>query len=139
MYYHSELKPAQITDGASKTYLAGEKYVFPDGYEGAKARTDPGFTWGDNECMYTGFDWDNHRVAYRAGVSYFSDPEYYQPRQDTPGYENYGAFGSAHSGGLNMVMCDGSVQLISYDVESAVHTNLANRMDGAVVSLNEAQ
>ena len=139
MYYHSELKPAKLTDGTSKTYLAGEKYLFPEGYEGATGTKAPGFTWGDNESMYMGYDWDNHRVAYRAGISWFPDPEYYQPRQDTPGYENYGAFGSAHSGGLNMAMCDGSVQIIAYDIESTTHAALANRMDGVVVSLQDAQ
>ena len=60
--------------------------------------------------------------------------EGYQPQQDRPGYNNYAAFGSAHSGGLNMAFCDGSVQTVSYDVDPWVHRNLANRMDGEVTS-----
>ncbi|MEX2169274.1 MAG: DUF1559 domain-containing protein [Pirellulales bacterium] len=139
MYYHSELKPVRIADGTSKTYLVGEKYLFPDGYEGASASNAPGFTWGDNESMYMGYDWDNHRVAYRPGVSLISNPEFYQPRQDTPGFDSYGAFGSAHSGGLSMAMCDGSVQFVSYDIEPTTHAALANRLDGSVMSIQDGQ
>jgi len=132
-FVRSEVKLAQIADGTTNTYLVGEKYLFPDGYEGANATTAAGFTWGDNQSMYMGYDWDNHRVAYQPRFSLYTQ-EYYQPRQDTPGYENYGAFGSAHSGGLNMAMCDGSVHFISYDINETTHRYLASRLDGNVAS-----
>lgn len=140
-YYRSEVKMRMITDGASNTYMIGEKYLFPDAYEGgALATTAPGWTLGENQGMYTGAEWDNQRVAFEpsgttfppSGGSTPSDPEFYQPRQDRGGYDSYAAFGSAHSGGFNMGMCDGSVQSISYDIDSRVHRNLANRMDGEV-------
>jgi prepilin-type N-terminal cleavage/methylation domain-containing protein/prepilin-type processing-associated H-X9-DG protein len=124
MYYRSEVKPAQISDGTSHTYLLGEKYVGTHLYDG-------GTTFADNQDIYSGYEWDNHRVAYQPGADFAED--YYQPRQDTPNYDNYGAFGSAHSGGLNMAMCDGSVQSVAYDINPITHRWLANRLDGNVV------
>jgi prepilin-type N-terminal cleavage/methylation domain-containing protein/prepilin-type processing-associated H-X9-DG protein len=138
MYYRSELKLSRITDGTSSTYLLGEKFVRVDGYEGAATSTSPGFTWGDNQSMYMGYDWDNHRVAFNPAVHV--DPEaYFRPQQDRVGDPNYHAFGSAHSGGLNMTMCDGSVQFVSYDVDSTTHRWLANRFDGNVASIGATQ
>jgi prepilin-type N-terminal cleavage/methylation domain-containing protein/prepilin-type processing-associated H-X9-DG protein len=138
-FYRSQVKVSMIADGTTNTYLVGEKYLFPDGYEGALSG-QPGWTYGENQGAYSGMEWDNHRVAFEpagtrfppSGGSTPADPEYYQPRQDTRGYDNYGAFGSAHSGGLNMAMCDGSVQTISYDIDSRTHRSLANRFDGEV-------
>jgi prepilin-type N-terminal cleavage/methylation domain-containing protein/prepilin-type processing-associated H-X9-DG protein len=126
MYFRSDVSPAQVTDGTSHTYLLGEKYVAVHLYES-------GSTLADNQDIYSGFEWDNHRVAWQPGADFAQD--YYQPRQDTPGYDNYGAFGSPHSGGLNMGMCDGSVQTISYDIDPTTHRWLANRFDGNVANL----
>lgn len=128
MYYHSDVGVQQITDGTSKTYLIGEKYVFPDGYEGTSNTTGPGFTFGENQALYTGFEWDNGRVAWNENKAL--PQEYFQPRQDQPGYDNYGAFGSAHSAVFNMAFCDGSVQGIAYDIDATAHRWLANRFDG---------
>jgi prepilin-type N-terminal cleavage/methylation domain-containing protein/prepilin-type processing-associated H-X9-DG protein len=135
MYYRSELKVSRITDGTTNTYLVGEKYLRPEAYEGAATSSEPGWSLGENQSIYTGFEWDNHRVAYAPGVSEFQDPEVYQPRQDRYGYPNRSAFGSAHSGGFNMAMCDGSVHTVSYDIDATTHRWLANRFDGNVASL----
>lgn len=135
MYYRSEVKTSMITDGTSKTYLVAEKWMNPDNYEytGNSSTWD----WGDNQSVYCGYDWDNHRVAYSPDRSEVEDPERYQPSQDTPGvnpFPNY-SFGSAHAAAFNAAMCDGSVQVVSYDVDWHVHSNLANRMDGNTTNL----
>jgi len=138
-YYRSEVKVSQITDGTTNTYLVGEKYLAPDCYEGTNSTTDPGFNYGENQSMYSGYEWDNHRVAFQPNISLFSDPEEYQPRQDTPGdSKNYARFGSAHAGGFNMSFCDGSVQTISYDIDAIAHRWLANRFDGQVANKDGA-
>jgi prepilin-type N-terminal cleavage/methylation domain-containing protein len=137
-YIRSEVKIAQITDGTSSTYLVGEKYMDPNTYEYiGSSNTDPTFSWGDNQSLWTGYEWDNHRVAFGPN-SESNDPEDYQPRQDTPGYDTRPPyqFGSAHVGGYNCVMCDGSVQTINYDIDHRVHGRLAHRFDGEPVELN---
>ncbi len=116
-YLGAEIKIRHITDGTSKTYMVGEKYLPADKYEadGSDLYGDG----GDNHSMYQGFDWDINRWTS------VDDP----PLQDRVGYESYGSFGSAHPGGFNMVYCDGSVQTISYDIEPDVHRRMGNRLD----------
>ena len=109
----SEVSMAQVSDGTSNTYLIGEKYVAPDHYY-------DGVPEGDNAAMYIG---DNAAIT-RYTVAYGP------PLQDQPGYGNLGIFGSAHSGGFNMAMCDGSIHAISYSIDPKVHGNLGNRKDG---------
>jgi prepilin-type processing-associated H-X9-DG protein len=140
IHYHSEIKLSQITDGASNTYLVGEKSLQPSQYEDLEvdptgAGTPTGY-YGDNQGAYTGFEWDNERVAWNPEVSP-TDTSTWQPRQDTPEVDgpNVYAFGSAHAGAMNMAMCDGSVQAISYDIDPTTHRYLAIRNDGQVTVL----
>jgi prepilin-type N-terminal cleavage/methylation domain-containing protein len=119
----SKITLADISDGASSTYLLGEKYVNPFDYDTGKDACD-------NEGVYIGFSNDVTRMAY------------YAPMQDTPGYTLWCTpFGSAHNGIFHMAMCDGAVAPISYNIDSkpvgtqppGVHQRLANRSDGNVV------
>lgn len=116
IYQHSEVKLTQITDGLSSSYLIGEKSLNPDRYE-------DGLDIGDNENMYQGDDIDSIRAASRALT----------PRQDQPGQTSTYGFGSIHPGGLNFVFCDGSVQLVSYDIDGEIHQRLGTRDDGLSV------
>jgi hypothetical protein len=115
-YLRSMITFRDITDGASNTYLVGEKYLNPDDY-------DTGADNADNEGVYIGFSNDVTRMAAHA------------PMQDTPGYtDNFcSPFGSAHSGIFQMSMCDGSVQAVSYSITLAVHMALGNRKDGLAI------
>jgi prepilin-type N-terminal cleavage/methylation domain-containing protein/prepilin-type processing-associated H-X9-DG protein len=141
IYYRSDIKSAQIQDGASNTYLVGEKYLSPRLYDNAPG-TNPGH--GDNQGLFVGYEWDNHRVARHPSRSDTEEPPiYFQPQQDNEsddpnaafGGPNVYAFGSAHAGSMNMSMCDGSVQSIAYDIDPTVHQYLASRLDGEVVKL----
>jgi prepilin-type N-terminal cleavage/methylation domain-containing protein/prepilin-type processing-associated H-X9-DG protein len=111
------LKRAQIKDGASNTYMLGEKWVNPDYYN----VTDQ--DWGDNENAYIGSDRDTLRTANK-------------PYPDRPGTDYTYAFGSAHSGNFNMAMCDGSVRPISYNIDVVLHARLVMRSDGQVANMS---
>ena len=102
--------PRDVLDGLSNTYLLGEKYVNPDGYENA---TD----LGDNENAYIGSDRDTLRF-------------HYAPRRDRKGFDNSYAFGSAHPTSFGMAYCDGSARSVAFNIDPTAHKNLVMRMDG---------
>jgi len=104
----SQVKAAQITDGASNTYLAGEKSLWPDAYA-------TGTDAGDNENMYIG---DNADVT-----RWVVNP----PGPDTPGLDNSNAFGSAHPATFSMVFCDGATRAINFSIDPNLHMILGNR------------
>ncbi len=111
----SMIKMADITDGASNTYMLGEKNVDPDYYTTGQDIGDNDGLEGDNE--------DNVRWTYYAWGDILN------PAPDTPGYVWRWHFGSAHSNGLYMAFCDGSVQFMNYTIDILVHKNLGNRHD----------
>jgi prepilin-type N-terminal cleavage/methylation domain-containing protein len=129
----------QITDGTSHTYMVGEKYINSGKY-------DTGGDSGDNESWCTGTNNDNYRVtgyqAVNGGPVLGIPPLQDQPMDSPPGFPNpvypggpepaTRTFGSAHSGGFQMALCDGSVTLIPYDVDLTVHRDLGDRQDGNV-------
>ena len=113
----SLVRPRDVTDGTSNTYLAGEKYVTPDSYTS-------GLYIGDGFSAYSGDCYDVTRWTF---------PEN-PPLQDATGYaDDDGRFRSAHASGLNMAFCDGSVRWISYSIDWETNCHLGNRKDGLVV------
>ena len=46
-------------------------------------------------------------------------------------------FGSSHVGGIHMVLCDGSVRNLAYNVDLNVMRRICVRDDGEAVSLDE--
>ena len=130
-YYRSEIPLARVVDGTSKTYLVGEKYMDPERYVYDPRRHAPTYTWGDNQSLWSGYEWDNHRHSWNPRLT-VAEQEDFQPRRDTPGYDNWDAFGSIHTSGFNVVFCDGSVSSVSFDIDPLAHRRLANRLDGEV-------
>ena len=84
-FARSMTKIADITDGTANTYLAGEKYVDPDGYEtGQEPYDDQGWD--------TGYDWDTVRWSFSGAdpapgtnAAYTGTNAYFAPMQDVPG------------------------------------------------------
>lgn len=109
-FLRSEVRPNQIADGMSNTYLIGEKYVSQGGY--LTADDD-----GHDQPMYSGVDLDINRWTTSGPLP---DGLSQQIRR----------FGSAHLSGCNFVLCDGSVRSISYLIDVRVHRSLGNRRDG---------
>lgn len=113
-----EIRQAQVTDGTTHTYLIGEKYLQTQSYDGVGASGSPTYDKGDNETIFTGFNRDYQRSSF------------YPPQQDRQGAELDSTFGSAHPAAMNMSMCDGSVQTVSYDIDPNIHRVQGIRDDG---------
>ena len=139
-----EISMANVTDGTSNVILLGEKFVVTDHYRTA-------LSWGDNEHWAQGNRW----VATRHAI--------HQPRKDTRetaatkevpppnagstggrcgpwglgpvgsggGYYDY--WGSAHPGGFNVALTDGSVRLLQYNINLPVLQALSHRWDGQAI------
>lgn len=101
----SQLKFDHILDGLSNVYLAGEKRL---------CRLDE--TQDDQGALF-GADLDTTRWT--------EEPPAIDG--DEPGIN----FGSAHQT-LAMVMCDGSVVSIAYEIDPETHSRLGNRKDGKI-------
>jgi len=110
----STIRLAEITDGTSNTIMVGEKFLNPKKWIDG---SDP----SDNENLYTGFDNDHYRST---GAAYFP------PRADNPNLAALQTYGSAHSSVFNVVLCDGSVRGISYNIDKITFANLGNKADG---------
>jgi prepilin-type N-terminal cleavage/methylation domain-containing protein len=116
IYCGSLIRMADVTDGASNTYLMGEKNINPDYYE-------TGWDYGDNESALIGDNMDIARWTFNP------------PRPDTRGSVSYFIFGSAHTNGFQMTLCDGSVRLIAFSIDPTIHSRLSNRKDGLTVDV----
>jgi len=109
----SMVTTSSIKDGASNTYLLGERYL------------DPAFYNSDGGC-------DNSQ-GWDAGYSY--DTQRWTvnpPAQDRFGYSDSGSgcstiFGSPHSAGFNMALCDGSARAVSFGIDATLHRLLGSR------------
>lgn len=108
-YVRSATRMGDLTDGSTHTYLIGEKYVAKPHYAG----------YGDNgydQPLASGDDWDL--------VRWTDEP----PSVDGDGVFSK-RFGSAHTSGFHMALCDGSVRAIGYSIDATVHKQLGSRTD----------
>jgi prepilin-type N-terminal cleavage/methylation domain-containing protein len=117
-HQRSRIMVVDVTDGASNTYLVGEKRVNPDVYF-------TGDSGSDDEPYCSGDDVDLHRWTRIA------------PDQDMSGVDNWDQFGSAHSISFNMSFCDGSVHAIDYSINPTVHLCLGSRNDGKPIDVKQ--
>jgi prepilin-type processing-associated H-X9-DG protein len=129
IFRRSRIRLREISDGLSATYLLGEKYVNP-------SEVVTGSSADDNQSLFSGHDRDVLRVALeppsqdRAGF----DPTTASGVAGSPNkYPLPIAFGSAHSDGCGMAMADGSVRVVAYTIDAAVHRYAASRNDGQSV------
>jgi prepilin-type N-terminal cleavage/methylation domain-containing protein len=108
----------QITDGSSKTYFAGEKLLLEEAYK-------IGWAFNDDQSCWVGDDWDT------VASTQFIPRRDFSVRNTPP--ERVGIpFGSAHPNGLHMLLCDGSVQSVSYEIDAEVHRRFGNRHDDQI-------
>jgi prepilin-type N-terminal cleavage/methylation domain-containing protein len=130
-------KPAQITDGLSKTLMIGEKYVRSDKYEAGALSDDHGWAegWDADQMRSTAFPpvSDQDGIGYDSEVAgYFAD----SGQNPVNGLYNVLHFGSAHTAGIQAVFADGSVHTISYDIAPEVFNGLGTRSGAEELDYN---
>lgn len=108
-FARSQVKVAQITDGTSHTFLIGEKYAVAAGW-------DP----GDDQGMYTGYDFDTCRFTF-------------EPPTPDQSAQLIWRFGGSHPSTCQFVFCDGSARPISFEIAPQVYRWLGNRRDATPI------
>jgi hypothetical protein len=94
----------------SSTFLIGER----------NRESCGDFNWTD------GFCWMSVKFTFSPPTSAYNAP---------PGCIN--TFGSMHRDTFGMVMCDGSVRQVVYEVDQTVFSALGSRNKGEIVSLDQ--
>ena len=118
IFARSAVRMDRVLDGASNTYLLGEKFIMPRHYTSVN----------NQDLMYA------YAGTYNIGCGKNL------PIQDwnmvsTDGSDTIASgsasasWGSPHAGAMGMAFCDGSVHRISYGITEEVHQNLSSRND----------
>jgi prepilin-type processing-associated H-X9-DG protein len=129
------VKIADVTDGTSKTFMIGEKYIRSDGYDGStdnlnKDSDDRGWTDGFDgdimrSCCYPPIQ-DSDSIGWDQFLkNYFFDSHGVAPFAGTN--SNVLHFGGPHNSGINVVYADGSVHFVKYDIDPVMFNALGTR------------
>jgi prepilin-type N-terminal cleavage/methylation domain-containing protein/prepilin-type processing-associated H-X9-DG protein len=125
-FVRSTVRLSEVTDGTSNTLMVGEKLMgypyYLNGLEG-----------GDNENLYVGWDNDHTRTTNNRTTGNNNQIRF-PPRRDSK-EDRILTFGSAHPGGFNGVLCDGSVRVFNYNIDVKNYMRLGHRGDGETVDL----
>ena len=113
-YQRSATRIEEILSGTSNVFMVGERWL-------DSAHYTTGQHGGDNETMYSGYNNDVNRVTFHPPM-----PDAPNVPADTTRQMQF-RFGSAHPGGLNMLMCDGSVRVIEFGVNPATYRTMGRR------------
>ena len=110
-HINSSTKISQVTDGTSKTALAGERYSRDALYQNPSG--------GEELINRRGWSWANYNASQDVLCGGAVPINYQLTAVANPGSpsanDRLNAFGSAHSGGCNMVFIDGSVRFLTLE------------------------
>ncbi|HEY4759154.1 MAG TPA: DUF1559 domain-containing protein [Thermoguttaceae bacterium] len=110
VYRRSMVKPKDVADGISHTFIVGERYLDPGAYYSGNGYYDDQ-TWAE------GYDVDTNRWTAEYSATHATGDDWL-PLQDRRGYTDDRRWGSAHALGLNFVFADGAVHGISYNIDA---------------------
>ena len=111
-FQRSEVRLSDLQgDGLSNTYMVGERQLWPQSY------TNGNNYLSDDHSLFVGDDFDVH--------AWTDQP----PMRDADNGALW-RFGSAHPSVFQVVLGDGSVRTIKFDINPITHMNLGNRRDG---------
>jgi prepilin-type N-terminal cleavage/methylation domain-containing protein/prepilin-type processing-associated H-X9-DG protein len=142
MYRHSNLGFKDATDGTSNTMVIGEYsgLTAQQQFNAYQSTSDNTTTWD------LGYDLPPHCWSWKMIVYPPGSPYFYQepsgslyvgtPLLSVPICRN--ALKSPHTGGINILLLDGSVHFIGNSIDLTTYKNLADRGDGQVVNLSSA-
>ncbi len=134
IYYNSRVTLAGIADGSSGTLLFGER----NNHEPRWKYLAPGTDLGGYFSGWIFGGWYHLRLPL-VQINWVlpADVETTPPAGSTLTdlmNKRWGAYGSAHGGGCNVVMCDGSVRFLRESLPLDILTKLTTRAGGEPVS-----
>jgi prepilin-type N-terminal cleavage/methylation domain-containing protein/prepilin-type processing-associated H-X9-DG protein len=126
-----------ITDGTSNTLLMAE--VIIGATQGTTGYEHRGDVYNDdyNCAMFNGYTTPNSKVPDWIASSYCQYPYANNPpciKVPTASQDSYNASRSRHSGGVNALLCDGSVKFFKDSINIATWRALASTQGGEVIS-----
>lgn len=131
VFTRSEVGFNKVSDGTSKVYMVGEKFMTVDHYEDGldDGDNEPGFSGANNDTIRVTGRFDRTETEMKLGPDMAE-----QEMRDAGRFSHIQQmFGSAHSGGFNMAMCDASVRFVNFDIDPDLHRLSGNRSDGEVL------
>jgi prepilin-type N-terminal cleavage/methylation domain-containing protein len=126
-FMRSEVKLSKVSDGTSKTLLIGEKMLPQQYYENSIDVNGGSDYLGDDENALSGFNSDQFRSSGET-------PTVDDSRGNNAALNLWATFGATHTAGFQVTMCDGSVHMISYEVDPTAFARIGIRNDGVVVT-----
>ncbi len=122
---------ASISDGTSNTFILGEKRLRID--------TLGNYQGDDNEGYASGWDQDVVRQAcwQWAPTGDCVGGTNRLDKRGIPCGSGQNRFGSSHPGGFQVVMGDGAVNFLTYELDLEMFRRMGNRHDGDPVILDE--
>jgi prepilin-type N-terminal cleavage/methylation domain-containing protein/prepilin-type processing-associated H-X9-DG protein len=140
----------QISDGTSNTLMVAEKWLHPRRHNADGGDNESMFNAGWDECVVRigggtwTYSYDPSGAPAVDGTMQRTIPRTPRPDSEAPQVvDGAGAvkgiwnqqFGSSHSGGVNVVMCDGSVRNVSFSVNAAAWAAACSRNGGETLPL----
>jgi prepilin-type N-terminal cleavage/methylation domain-containing protein/prepilin-type processing-associated H-X9-DG protein len=128
-----------ITDGTSNTVMVGEKWLNQHqwGVDGGDNETWVNAGWDEDVVRGSlgTFTYTNPVTGLSVTIATTPQPDYLAPNPPSGSPVWNQLFGSSHPNGCNVVMCDGSVRLVGFDVDPKVWTAACSRNGGETLPL----